>query len=620
MNYKELAKAILQEVGGPGNVKSLTNCMTRLRFVLKDDSKVDDSKVAAIPGVVGVNRQGEQFQVIIGNEVANVYKAIESLGDFTAGSSDEATATEKKGRVSAVLDFISACMSPLFPALIGAGLIKVILVLLGPSVFKVLSDESATYTILSSLGDATFYFMPFAVAVTASQRLKVNTFLALGTVGLLIHPGIITLLGGEEATKLFDFIPVAHASYNSSLIPALLTVLLLKYVDIFFDKVLPTWTKNFLKPMLVMLITALVSLVALAPLGNIVGQGIMFVITSVYGVAPWLTGAILGAGMPFIIMTGMHWAFVPITIMALSNPGFDTLFIPAMMVSNIAQGGATLGVGFKTKNKDLKSMAFSAGITATLAGVTEPALYGVTLKLKKPLYALCAVSAVGGLFTGLFGVKAYAFATPSLLAMVQFIDPEGSSNFIIACVIAVFAFVGSLLAAYLITDNGQSDLANPEESMSSSEEELSVYNPLEGNTIPLSDVEDATFASGVLGKGYAVEPLVGLVKAPFSGTVEVLMPSNHALGLVSDSGVTVLVHIGLDTVELDGKYFEPKVKVGDRITLGQELMVFDIAAIEKAGYKVTTPVIVTNSEEFDSVHMEELGQRLIGEKMITVER
>ncbi|KAF1297174.1 PTS beta-glucoside transporter subunit EIIBCA [Enterococcus sp. JM4C] len=618
MDYSKTAQDILKEVGGETNVISLAHCMTRLRFVLKNNELVDDRKLETIDGVVGVNRQGEQYQVIIGNDVVDVYKEIDRIAKFDAIS--EESNEEKKGPVSKVFDFISACMSPLFPALIGAGLIKVLLVLLGPSTFNVVSEASSIYVILSALGDATFYYMPLAVAVTASQRLKVNTFLAIGVVGLLIHPDIVTLLGGEDPTKLFGVIPVVHASYASSLIPALLTVVLLKYVSDGFDKVLPLWTKNFLKPMLAMLVTAFISLVVLAPLGTIVGEWVMTLITSVYDFAPWLAIALLAGGMTFIIMSGMHWAFVPITIMSLSTTGYDALLIPAMMASNLAQGGATLGVGFKTKDKSLKSIAFSSGITATFAGVTEPALYGVTLKLKKPLYAVCGAAAVGGLLAGIVELKAYAFATPSLVAIVQFISPDGGMNFIYACVIGLVSFVGALVGAYILTDKGESKSTSSSNDYTEDKDLLTVYNPVEGEAKELSSVTDEVFASGVMGKGYAVEPSVGLVKAPFSGIVEVFMDSHHALGLISDSGINVLIHVGMDTVELSGKYFTPKVKVGDRITTGQTLLEFDMDKIKKAGYVLTTPVVITNTNEYSEINLSTLGQRTFTDKMIRIEK
>lgn len=618
MNYTDISREILEQVGGEQNVKSLIHCMTRLRFVLKDESIVNDSKVEKINGVIGTNRQSGQYQIIIGNNVVPVYNAINSIAKFNDNSTQdkENLKGKKQNPVSIIIEFISACMSPLFPALIGAGLLKVLLLVLGPSVFNIISSTNDTYIVLNALGDATFYFLPILVAVTASQRLKTNPYLAVSVVSMLIYPDLITLLGGNSPTHLFGFIPIVHASYASSLVPALLAVLLLKYIEIGVDKLTPEWAKNFLKPFLILLITGIITLVALAPLGSIIGIGVMGILDAIYNFAPWLAMGVFAAAMPFIVMTGMHWAFVPLTLLALGSGGvgYDLMLLPAMLASNLGQAGATFGVAFKTKDKDMRGMAFPAAISALLAGVTEPALYGVTLKLKKPLYAACISSGIAGIVAGLFTLKAFAFATPSLLSILQFISPKGTQNFVIACAVGAISFIGSLVLSYIVTDGGKSD----QNLNNLIEYPFTVYNPINGNSIDLSEVDDATFSSGVLGKGYAINPEIGIVKAPFTGTVEVLLDSNHALGLVSNDGINVLIHVGLDTVNLGGKYFYPKVKQGDKVVMGQTILEFDLDSLVKEGYQVTTPIVITNSSEYSQIIIETLGKKDYLEKMIAV--
>ena len=618
MNYTDISREILEQVGGEQNVKSLIHCMTRLRFVLKDESIVNDSKVEKINGVIGTNRQSGQYQIIIGNNVVPVYNAINSIAKFNDNSTQdkENLKGKKQNPVSIIIEFISACMSPLFPALIGAGLLKVLLLVLGPSVFNIISSTNDTYIVLNALGDATFYFLPILVAVTASQRLKTNPYLAVSVVSMLIYPDLITLLGGNSPTHLFGFIPIVHASYASSLVPALLAVLLLKYIEIGVDKLTPEWAKNFLKPFLILLITGIITLVALAPLGSIIGVGVMGILDAIYNFAPWLAMGVFAAAMPFIVMTGMHWAFVPLTLLALGSGGvgYDLMLLPAMLASNLGQAGATFGVAFKTKDKDMRGMAFPAAISALLAGVTEPALYGVTLKLKKPLYAACISSGIAGIVAGLFTLKAFAFATPSLLSILQFISPKGTQNFVIACAVGAISFIGSLVLSYIVTDGDESD----QNLNNLIEDHFTVYNPIKGSSIDLSEVDDATFSSGVLGEGYAINPEIGIVKAPFTGTVEVLLDSNHALGLVSNDGINVLIHVGLDTVNLGGKYFYPKVKQGDKVVMGQTILEFDLDSLVKEGYQVTTPIVITNSNEYSQIIIETLGKKDYLEQMIAV--
>lgn len=614
MDYSVTAKELIKKLGGEKNVDSLTHCMTRLRFVLKDESGIDDKTVENIPGVMGIMKKGGQYQVIIGNNVAKCYSEINKLYGFsdTASSSGKKV---KRNPVTVALDFISGCMTPMIPAIIAGGLIKVLLVVLGPSLLNVISATGDTYIIMNAIGDAAFYFLPVFIAVTASKKLGCNTYLAIMVAAMLLYPDLITLLGGEAPTKLFGFIPVIHGSYSSSVIPAMLATILLKYVEKLVDKITPEWSKNFLKPLLIVLITAPITLCLLAPLGLVIGNGLQFVLNYTYNFAPWLAMALFAAFMPFIVMTGMHWAFVPAALLAISNPGYELMLLPAMLASNIAQAGATFAVAVKTKDSKMRQIAIPAGISALLAGVTEPAMYGVTLKLKKPMYAACIAGGVGGVIMGIVKLKAYAFATPCLTAIVQFISPDGGKNMLFACIIAALSFVLSFVLALIMTKNKAETTEETSSPKAEGSADLTIANPVSGEAIALSEVNDATFSSGVLGEGYAVIPIEGKVTAPFDGKVETLMDTHHALGLVSNSGIEMLIHVGLETVTLNGKYFTPKVAEGDSFKKGDVLLTFDLEAIKKEGYDTTTPVVVSNADDY-AAFAPALGNASAGVKML----
>ena len=597
---REIAEAVVAAVGGAANITSVTHCMTRLRFVLKDQSIPKKQEVEKINGVMGTNIAGGQYQVIIGNSVGNVYKEVVAVTGVSDSSGAEAPQEKKKvNPITAALDFVAGCMTPLFTAIIAGGLIKVLLVIFGPTLLGVMSDTSDTYILMNALGDAPFYFLPVMVAFTASKKLNCNSFLSVMVASVLIYPDVITLLGGETATYLFGVIPVMHGSYSSSIIPAMLSTLLLKYVEQLIDRITPDWSKNFLKPLLIVIITAPITLCLLAPLGLMAGNGLQFVINGIYGLAPWLAMLIFAALMPFIVMTGMHWAFVPACLLGLADPGFDLLLLPAMLCSNTAQAGATFGAAFKTKDKEMRQMAIPAGISALLAGVTEPAMYGITLKLRKPMIAACIASGVSGLICGIVQLKAYAFATPCLTALVQFISPEGGNNLVYAIIIFAVSLVLSFILSFILTKDELPDNGNTPAG------KIEIKSPVKGQIIPLAEVKDNTFASGILGEGYAVIPSEGKVYAPFDGVCENLFDTLHALGLTSDQGVEMLIHVGLETVTLNGAPFTAHIKSGERFKKGDLLLEFNIEEIQKAGCEIQTPVLITNAEELGGVTVEE---------------
>lgn len=586
---RQIAEAVVKAVGGTANITSVTHCMTRLRFVLKDKSIPNKKEVEKIPGVMGVNIAGGQYQVIIGNSVGNFYKEVVAATGIsdTAVGGGAAEHTEKVNPIVAALDFIAGCMTPLFTAIIAGGLVKVLLVIFGPTLLNVMQTTSDTYILMNALGDAPFYFLPVLVAFTASRKLNCNSYLSVMVASVLIYPDVITLLAGDSATHLFGVIPVVHGSYSSSIIPAMLSTLLLKYVEKLVDRITPEWSKSFLKPLLIVMIVTPITLCAIAPLGLIIGNGLQSVINGIYGFAPWLAMMLFAGFMPFIVMTGMHWAFVP--------------------------AGATFGAAFKTKDKEMKKMAFPAAVSALLAGVTEPAMYGVTLKLKKPMVAACISGGIGGLIVGILQVKSYAFVTPSMTSLVQFISPDGGKNFLYAVIIFAVTLVLSFVLSFILTKGEAEEEAAEETELQKSAAVLTgkveIEAPVKGKVIPLTEVKDNTFATGILGEGFAIVPSEGKVYAPFDGVCENLFDTLHAIGITSDNGIEMLIHVGLETVALKGEPFKAHTGNGEHFKKGALLLEFDIDAIQKAGCEIQTPVIITNAEELGGVTVE--NERLV---------
>ena len=392
------------------------------------------------------------------------------------------------------------------------------------------------------------------------------------------------MLAGDSATYLFGVIPVVHGSYSSSIIPAMLSTLLLKYVEKLVDRITPEWSKSFLKPLLIVMIVTPITLCAIAPLGLIIGNGLQSVINGIYGFAPWLAMMLFAGFMPFIVMTGMHWAFVPASMLGISGVGYDLMVLPAMLCSNTAQAGATFGAAFKTKDKEMKKMAFPAAVSALLAGVTEPAMYGVTLKLKKPMVAACISGGIGGLIVGILQVKSYAFVTPSMTSLVQFISPDGGKNFLYAVIIFAVTLVLSFVLSFILTKG-------------EAEEEAAEETELQKSAAVLT------------GKVEIEAPVKGKVYAPFDGVCENLFDTLHAIGITSDNGIEMLIHVGLETVALKGEPFKAHTGNGEHFKKGALLLEFDIDAIQKAGCEIQTPVIITNAEELGGVTVE--NERLV---------
>lgn len=437
------------------------------------------------------------------------------------------------------------------------------------------------------------------MAIQYQYQLKVTPVLAATVGGILLHPAFVTMVAEGKPLSLFGA-PVTLASYGSSVIPILIMVFLMQYIERWINKIVPSVMKSFLQPTLIILISGFLALVVVGPLGVIIGKGLSSAMLSIYHVAPWLALSILGAIMPLVVMTGMHWAFAPIFLAAsVATP--DVLILPAMLASNLAQGAASLAVAVKAKQKQTRQVAFAAGLSALLAGITEPALYGVTLKFKKPLYAAMISGGLVGAYIGLVNIASYTFVVPSIIGLPQYINPQGGNNFSNA----VIAAIATIILTFIITwflgiDEGENEKSsiNAQEHThirSGLSKKETLYSPMVGNVLPLSKVPDETFSSKLLGEGLAITPSVGEVYAPFDGEIISLFPTKHAIALKDDKGVEVLIHIGIDTVELNGEGFEQLVKVGDFVKRGQLLLRMDIDFISSKGYSLISPVVVTNS-------------------------
>lgn len=508
---------------------------------------------------------------------------------------------------------MASIFTPILPAIIGAGLIKSFLSL---AVLLGMDAEGSTYLFINVLGDAPLYFLPLLLAVTCSKKLNTNTFLNVALAGALVHPNYTALLTDAfniHFSSVFG-IPVTLATYSSTVIPAILMSISLKYIDGFLDKVIPKIVKFFFKPVLTLLIAGLLTFIVLGPIGFVVGVGISTALNTLSTHVGWLVPVIIGGVFPLMVTTGMHYGIVPFMFQSIAAVGYEQICCPGNLPSNIAQGAASLAVGFRTKKSELKQLALTSGVTALL-GTTEPALFGVTLRYKKVLSCVMIGGAVGGLYAGITGVKCFSFCSPGLLALVAFIGPDGFTNIINACISMVIAFIVTFALVWLY---GCKDVAKqeaeeeaeaaetaaeiPADSETAGEKE-EIVSIADGNVIPLSEVPDPTFAGEILGKGAAVQLESDEIYSPVNGTIASVFPTKHAIGLLSDDGVEVLIHVGIDTVQLEGKHYDVKVETGQKVKKGDLLLVCDRAAIEKEGYKTVTPMIISNTADFSDVKM-----------------
>lgn len=628
MDYESVAKKILQRVGGAENVTGLVHCMTRLRFNLKDESIVDDEAVKKTKGVMGVMKKGGQYQIIIGNDVGYVYEELNKLGKFSNQvPKKKENSTEKKNILTMLMDKISGIMTPVIPAIIGAAMIKVLLTLL--PMIGVLNTSGDTYQLLTVIGDGAFFFMPVLIAVSASKKFGTNVYYAASIALIMLHPNFISMMttahDANETIRFLGLIPVTYATYSYSVIPIILAVWSLKYVEKFVDKITPVITKNFLKPMLVVLIEAPIALIILGPLGAICGNVLSDVVYFIHDKLGFIAVGLVAGIYPFVVMAGMHHAFTPIKLGMIATTGYENFICIGELCSNMAQGAASLAVAIKSKNKDFKQIAGSSAFSALLAGITEPALYGVTLRLKRPMLGACIGAVAGGLFGGFFQLKCFGIATPAIVTIVQYVEESRPMSLLIAAltilITVIVAFIATMLIGFedVVDEDDEEEYFEEvkEEPELTDGEEITVLNPLAGEIVSLNQVKDATFSQEILGKGVAVVPAEGVVYAPFDGKVDMMFETGHAVGLMSDKGVELLIHVGIDTVNLKGQYFHPMKKTGDEVKKGDVLLTFEKEKIEQE-YDLMTPVIISNTNRYQEIKAVKTGKANVLDSILTI--
>lgn len=599
MDYRKTAEDILRYVGGESNVSHLEHCSTRLRFTLVDSKKADIEALKAVKGVMGVIMTA-QCQVVIGNDVIEVFNELNKIATFNGDQTPAMSGGEKRKPGAVILDFIVGVFQPLIPAIAGAGILKALLSLF--VLFHWMEESSVVYKTLFYAADAALYFLPLMVAITTAAKLKINKLVALSAVGALILPGMTTMI--SEGATLFGM-NIKAIQYTYQVFPAILSVLFLAAVEKLATKISPKPIRVFFVPLLCFVIVVPVTLLLLGPLGFTIGEGLTDIILTLYKHLGWIAVAILAAILPFMIATGMHKALVPYAVSSITNSGEELLYMPASLAHNISEGGACFAVAIRTKDTELRSAAISAGISA-IFGITEPALYGVTLQKKRVLSGVVIGSFVGGLVVGLAAVKAFVAMGPGLAGMAMFVDKENAMNIVWAGVgFGVSVAVSFIATLILYRDDDvrpQEEVQTLREANISAAETVNIIDltaPVNGTLIPVEEVNDEVFSAGILGKGVGIIPADGKIFAPADGIIDSVFETNHAITLMAENGGEILIHVGLDTVNLKGKGFKPAVKAGDRVKAGELIMEVNLEQIRSAGFDPTVIMVVTNSDEFN---------------------
>lgn len=592
-DYGKLSQEIIDGVGGEQNIISLYHCVTRLRFKLKDETiaKTNKEKIQKLPGVLSIVESNGQFQVVIGNEVADVYQyimdkyKIKSALGSDSDNPNEGEAEEKKSGNILIRFFnvISSIFNPIIIALAGAGMTKALLVLL--SEYHILDADGSTYKILSAAGNSVFYFLPLFLAISAARVFKVNQFVSLAIVASLLEPNFVGLVTENGTTVDFLGIPTVLMTYSGTVIPAIVAIYVYSHLEKILKRFIPKSIQIFALSMVALLIMVPLTAMVIGPIGVGLGNGLGSMMNLISSKSGLLAGLIIGAGWTFLVMLGIHWGIVPIMINNLATYGFDTLR-PMIAAATFASAGVALGVYLRSRNKGTKSLALTSLVPALLGGITEPIVYGLSVRYKRPLIAQAIAGGIMGAFMGAMQTKAIVYVFPALTTLPAFLG----DTFIYYVIGIAGTFILSAVLTYFIGIKEEEQDSTINKKAAEGKMEL----PVIGHAISLDDVNDEVFSSRAMGDGIAIVPTKGILYSPFDGKVEVAFPTGHAFGLKSNTGVEMLLHIGINTVELNGKGFNVKVKVGDSVEKGQILGEFDLEAIKNAGYDPTTMMIFTN--------------------------
>ncbi|QAA31018.1 beta-glucoside-specific PTS transporter subunit IIABC [Clostridium manihotivorum] len=628
MKYEKLAKDIIKNVGGKENVNSLTHCVTRLRFKLKDESKANTEVLKKMDGVVTVIKSGGQYQVVIGNHVPDVYADVVAVGGFATSSEDGPE--EKMSPFNKFIDIISGVFTPTLGVLCATGMIKGFNALF--VALHLISDTSGTYAILNGIGDCLFYFFPIFLGYTASQKFKGNHFIGMAIGASLVYPKIAALTAAKPLYTIFKGtiiesgvnltflgIPVILMDYSSTVIPIIIAAYVGAKIEKGFKKVIPDVVKTFLVPFCTLLVIVPLTFIVIGPIATWAGKLLGAATLGIYNLSPIIAGLFIGAFWQVFVIFGLHWGLVPIAINNMAVLKHDPV-LATTFAASFAQTGVVLAILLKTKNTKLRSIAIPAVISG-IFGVTEPAIYGITLPKKKPFVLSCIGAAIGGGILGAAGSNLYIMGGMGIFGIPSYIGPNGMDRGFFGAIIGmVVAFIVGFILMMVTKfeyDEEATETTNSNNRVVEVKAEILV-SPIKGEVKPLAIVKDEAFASGALGKGIAIEPSEGKVVAPVDGVLTTMFPTGHALGITSESGAEILIHIGMDTVELNGKHFVVKAKQGDTVKKGQVLVEFDIQAIKAAGFAVTTPVIVTNSDNYADIVETDKKTINFNEELLTV--
>ena len=622
--YENLAKEILENVGGKENINSLTHCVTRLRFRLKDESKANDEALKNNPGVVTVMKSAGQYQVVIGNHVPLVYADVCELAGISNGT-QQVEEEAPQGLFNKLIDIISGCFQPILGPLCAAGIIKglnaLLVFILGSSF-----NNSGTYMILNAIGDSIFNFLPIILGYTAAKKFNVNVIVGMIIGATLCYPTIQTdtLSAAGKAIGTLPFIgsyytkfigiPFVSGNYTSTVVPVICIVALAAQIQKIAKKFVPEMLQNFFVPFFVLIISLPIGLLVIGPVVSLLTPVLSNMFAGLYAFSPIVTAFVIGALWQCLVIFGLHWALVPMAMVNIGNLGYDTI-LPGMLGTTFAATGVLAAMYLKLKDENKKALAIP-GVISAFCGVTEPAIYGFLLPEKTPFVFSCIGGAVGGAIMGTVAVKQYVIGGLGIFSVVNFISPKGNATGMIISLIAgaVSLVVGFVLTMIFYKTNDQ-QVENKEVTKL---EEETILAPIKGEVKPIEESSDAAFASGALGKGVVILPEEGKVYAPVTGTVTVLFPSLHAIGITSDAGIELLIHIGINTVQLNGEGFTAHIKQGDQIKQGQLLVEFDMNKIKEAGYSLETPVLVTNYADLKEVKNTNASSVQLQETLIEV--